>query len=74
MPLLPYFVFVGATLLGMIVIAENVIGTPPPLWFSNNSQGLPQRRIPPPIILTARDVPPSPSEALAFAQRKFEWR
>jgi hypothetical protein len=67
MPLLPYFAIVGTILMGMIMLAEAAISPPPPLWFSNNSQGLPQRRIPTPKILVARDMPPSPSEALAFA-------
>jgi hypothetical protein len=67
MPLLAYFATVGTILMGMILLAETAIGPPPPLWFSNNSQGLPQRRIPPPEIRTARDVLPSPSEAFAFA-------
>ena len=65
-PLLAYFAIVGPILMGMIMLAENVIGPPPPLWFSNNSQGLPQRQIPQPKIIAALDVPPSPSEALAF--------
>jgi hypothetical protein len=68
MSILAYFATVGTILMGMIMLAENAIGPPPPLWFSTSFQGLPpQRWIPPPEIRTARDVPPSPSEALAFA-------
>ena len=82
MPLLAYFAVVGPLLMGMIMLADIAIGTPPPLWFSNNSQGLPQQRIPPPEIPTAQAVPPPPmtasiipqavtppvAQALAFAQ------
>jgi len=68
MPLLAYLATVGTILMGMIMLAETAIGPPPPLWFSTSFQGLPpQRWIPPPEIPAARDVPPSPSEALAFA-------
>jgi len=68
MPILAYFATVGTILMGMIMLAENAIGPPSPLWFSTSFQGLPpQRWIPPPEIPAARDVPPSPSEALAFA-------
>lgn len=80
MPLFAYFAVVGSILMGMIMLAETAIGPPPPLWFSTNFNGLPQRWKAPPDIPTARDVPPpamtasiipqavTPSEALAFAK------
>jgi hypothetical protein len=68
MPLLAYFVVVGTILMGMVMLAETAIGPPPPLWFSNNSQGLPQHRIPPPEIPTAQAVPPPPMTASIIPQ------
>jgi len=68
MPFLAYFAVVGPILMGMIMLADIAIGPPPPLWFSNNSQGLPQQRIPPPEIPTAQAVPPPPMTASIIPQ------
>jgi len=78
MPLLAYFAVVGTILMGIIMFAEIAIGPPPPLPFSTNFRGLPQRWKAPSEIPTARDVPPSTTTAsiipqavapaLAFAQ------